>query len=117
MYNIECTELENSSYQKVLKAHENICLELLKIAAEKLDTHNDEHIFEQITEIMKKLDENKKKDEKEIKKINITKHHVKLKDNQIEWNGMKRQLKEINDESEHDDDEEFDDALEQFKNM
>ncbi|KAI5694361.1 hypothetical protein M8J75_015593 [Diaphorina citri] len=77
----ETLKLENKSFEKVLKAHENICLELLKIAADKLDSHNDGKVLNEITDIMKKLDENKERYTKQLKKIQSNRQQ-KLSDTQ-----------------------------------
>lgn len=73
----ETLKLENKSLDKVLKAHENICLELLKIAADKLDAHNDGKVLNEITHIMKKLDENKEKFARQMKRIRMSKQQGK----------------------------------------
>lgn len=67
----ETLKLENKSLEKVLKAHENICLELLRIAADKLDSHNDTKTLNDITAIMKTLDEKKEKYARQKQKIQI----------------------------------------------
>lgn len=72
----ETLKLENRSLGKVLKAHENICLELLRIAADKLDSHNDTKTLNEITAIMKILDENKDRYARQKQKIQIKRQKV-----------------------------------------
>lgn len=72
----ETIKVENKSLEKVLKAHENICLELLRIAADKLDSHNDTKILNDITAIMKTLDLNKDNHARQKQKIQMNRQKI-----------------------------------------
>ncbi|KAL1459822.1 hypothetical protein WDU94_011775 [Cyamophila willieti] len=80
----ETFKLESQSLHKVLHAHENICLQLLKIAADKLDSHNDERVMIDMRNIMRHLDENKEKLVKQMEKIAINRKHESKETNDYE---------------------------------